>query len=83
MCWVNGIFKCGNADERRWDSAVGIETGYGLDDGGVGVRVPVGSRIFPSPHCPHWMWGPPSLLIYGYQGLFPQGVKWPGLEADH
>jgi hypothetical protein len=28
------------------DSAVGIETGYGLDDRGVGVRVPVGSRIF-------------------------------------
>jgi hypothetical protein len=28
------------------DSAVGIATAYGLDDGGVGVRVPVGSRIF-------------------------------------
>jgi hypothetical protein len=26
---------------RSRDSAVGIETGYGLDDGGVGVRVPV------------------------------------------
>jgi hypothetical protein len=24
------------------DSAVGIATGYGLDDRGVGVRVPVG-----------------------------------------
>jgi hypothetical protein len=28
------------------DSAVGIATGYGLDDREVGVRVPVGSRIF-------------------------------------
>jgi hypothetical protein len=28
------------------DSAVGIANGYGLDDRGVGVRVPVGSRIF-------------------------------------
>jgi hypothetical protein len=28
------------------DRVVGIVTGYGLDDGGVGVRVPVGSRIF-------------------------------------
>jgi hypothetical protein len=28
------------------DSVVGIATGYGLDDRGVGVRVPVGSRIF-------------------------------------
>jgi hypothetical protein len=28
------------------DSAVGIATAYGPDDGGVGARVPVGSRIF-------------------------------------
>jgi hypothetical protein len=31
--------------ERR-DSAVGIVNGYRLDNGGVGVRIPVGSRIF-------------------------------------
>jgi hypothetical protein len=30
---------------RRWDSTVGIGTGYGLHDQGVGVRVPVVSRI--------------------------------------
>jgi hypothetical protein len=32
----------------RWsrDSAVGIATGYGLDNQGVGFRVPVGARIF-------------------------------------
>jgi hypothetical protein len=34
------------------DSSVGIATGYGLDDRGVGVRVPVGSRIFSSPRRP-------------------------------
>jgi hypothetical protein len=28
------------------DSAVGITTCYGLDDQRIGVRVPVGSRIF-------------------------------------
>jgi hypothetical protein len=38
------IFAC-----RRRDSVVGIETGYGLDARGVGVRVPVESRIFSSP----------------------------------
>jgi hypothetical protein len=27
------------------DNAVGIVTGYGLDDGGVGVRVPVEAEI--------------------------------------
>jgi hypothetical protein len=26
-------------------SSVGIETGYGLDDQGVGVRVPVGEKF--------------------------------------
>jgi hypothetical protein len=28
------------------DSVVGIATGYGLDDKGVGIRVPVESRVF-------------------------------------
>jgi hypothetical protein len=34
------------------DSSVGIATSYGLDDRGVGVRVPVGSIIFPTPNRP-------------------------------
>jgi hypothetical protein len=34
------------------DSVVSIATGYGLEYRGVGVRVPVGSRIFSSPHHP-------------------------------
>jgi hypothetical protein len=37
---------------RSRDSAVGVATGYGLDDRGVGVRVPVGERIFTSPRRP-------------------------------
>jgi hypothetical protein len=61
------------------DSTVGIATGYGLDDGGVGVRVPVGSRIFYSPRRPDRFWGPPSLLSNEYLGLFPR----QGPEADH
>jgi hypothetical protein len=65
------------------DSAVGITTGYGLEDQGVGVRVPVGPIILTSPSRPGRLWGPYSLLSNGYQRRFPQGVKWPGREADH
>jgi hypothetical protein len=55
------------------DSSVGIATGYGLDDQGLGVRVPVGARIFTSPCRPDRLWGPPSFLSNGYRRLFPRG----------
>jgi hypothetical protein len=54
------------------DGSVGIATGYGLDDRGVVVRVPVGSRIFSSPQRPDWLWGPLNLLSNGYRCLFPR-----------
>jgi hypothetical protein len=68
---------------RSRDSAVGIATGYVLDDRGVGVRVPVWSRIFTSSCCPDRLWGPPNLLsnVNG-RALFP-GLKRSGHEADH
>jgi hypothetical protein len=55
------------------DSVVGIATSYGLDDRGDGVRVPVGSRIFSSPHRPDLFGSSPNLLSNEYQGLFPRG----------
>jgi hypothetical protein len=64
------------------DSAVGISTGYGLDDQEVRVRVPVGTRIFTSPCRPDRLCGPPNLLSNGTGGSFPGGKEagawsWP------
>jgi hypothetical protein len=57
------------------DSIVGMATGYGLDDRGVGNRVPIESRIFSSRCRPYLLWGPPNLLSNGYQGLLPRGYS--------
>jgi hypothetical protein len=57
-----------------WDSVVGIATGYGLDDRGVGVRVPVvNSFLFPTLSRP----------IQWVTGDLSPGLKRPGREADH
>jgi hypothetical protein len=59
-------------DCRNRDIAAGIVTGYGLDDRGVGVRVPVRLRIFSSPRRPDRLWGPPN-LPNEYRRLLPRG----------
>jgi hypothetical protein len=59
--------------DRSQDSVVGIATGYGLDNRRVGVRVPVGSRIFSSPRRPDLLLDPPNVLSNGYRRPFPGG----------
>jgi hypothetical protein len=61
LCWrklcnegLHNLHSSPNIIRGR-DSIVGTATGYGLDDGGVGVRVPVGSTIFSSPDRPDWL----------------------------
>jgi hypothetical protein len=61
------LFVCGSRG-----SVVGIASGYGLDEWGIGIRVPVRSRIFSSPCRPDRSWGRPSLLYNGYRGLLPR-----------
>jgi hypothetical protein len=58
---------------EKLDRAVGIATGYWLDGRGVGVRVPVWSRIFSSPSRPDRLWSPPSLLRMSIGGSFLGG----------
>jgi hypothetical protein len=59
------------------DSSVDTAIGYGLDGRGVGVRVPVGSRIFSSPCRPYRLWGPPTSYPMGTEGSYLEG-KAPG-----
>jgi hypothetical protein len=64
---------------RSRDSVAGIATGYGLDEGGVRVWVPVVSRIHSSPQRPDRLWGP----IQWVPGTLSPVVKRQGREADH
>jgi hypothetical protein len=64
----NILLSCSQTRSR--DSVVCIATGYGLDDPGFGVLVPVASRISSSPRRPDRLWGPPSILCGGYRTLF-------------
>jgi hypothetical protein len=64
------------------DSAVGIATGYGLEDRGVGFRVPVGSRISLLQDVQTGSGVHTTSYPMGTGGFSPR-VKRPGREADH
>jgi hypothetical protein len=55
------------------DSAVGVATGYGLDDLGFGVQDPVGSRVFSCASRTDRLWGPPTSYSMGTWGSFSGG----------
>jgi hypothetical protein len=80
----NGHKESGNSIFPLWsrDSSVGIATGYGLDDGWVGVLVPVGPKIFSSPLVQTGSQAHPASYPMGTGGSFPGGKavgawNWP------
>jgi hypothetical protein len=70
FCYLYQLFRLSR------DGVVGTAVGYGLEDRGVGVRVPVLSKKFSSPRLP------PNILPNGYREFFPWGKEagewsWP------
>jgi hypothetical protein len=76
LCYIRYFVVCFNCAYFCFmsrDSVVSIATGYGLDDRGVGVWVPVGSR-FSLLHVVHTGSGVnPTSYPMGYGGSFPGG----------
>jgi hypothetical protein len=67
---VTAKLTCSVEDLIHRDRVVGIATCYGMDDRGVGIRVPVGSRSFSTSSTQrHIQWVPV--------------VKRPGRQADN
>jgi hypothetical protein len=55
----------------QYSLGAGVATGYGLEDRGVGVRVPVVSNIFFSLRRQDRLCGLPYLIYNGYGAIFP------------
>jgi hypothetical protein len=65
-------------------SSVSIVSGYGLDDGAIGVRSPVGVRDFSSILCVQTGSGAhPASCTMGTGGPIPGGKARPEREADN
>jgi hypothetical protein len=81
VCFKNDILMYHMAKQESRDTVVGIATGNGLDHLGVGVRVPVGSRLSftLSRSAPGSTQSP---IQWVTRALCP-GVKRKGHEIDH
>jgi hypothetical protein len=80
--FIKLVKNCLHFTWRSRDSTVGIAIGYGLDDRGIEVRVPVGSRISLL-HVVRPALGSTQSPIQWVSRALSQGVKRPGREADH
>jgi hypothetical protein len=66
-----------NVTRNYWEAVTA--TGYGMDNRGVGVKVPVGAQILFSVCCPDRLWSSPSSHLMGtwvsFLGVNGRGVK--------
>jgi hypothetical protein len=86
--FLKNDFHCGqmsvNKNKKRVTtnilsySVVGIVTGYGLDDWGVKVQVPVGSRMFSTSSRP--VLRPAQYPIQWVPGALSPEIKRPGVK---
>jgi hypothetical protein len=77
--WVSFMFS---ANESAHVTLF-MNIGYGTDDRGTGIRVPIGSRIFSFPNRPDRLWGSTQSPIQWVPGALSSGVKRAGPEADN
>jgi hypothetical protein len=62
------------------DSAIGIVTGYGLDDARSWSLGPSRGRLFSFPHHPDLFWRSTSLLTSWYEEFFLWGQSGQGMK---
>jgi hypothetical protein len=70
-------------DAKSRDRSVGIATGYGVDDKGIGSSRPGGDKNFYFFMSPRSSLGPTQAPIQWVPGALSPEVKRPGREADH
>jgi hypothetical protein len=69
----NNIHKDFNDPVKSLEGSVGRATGYGLGSRVIGVRVPVGARVFSSPIVRTGSGAYPASYPMGFGGSFTRG----------
>jgi hypothetical protein len=77
------VFRLPEYKNENRDSTVGIATGYGVDDRGVGVRVPDRVKNFQFSTSSRPTPGPTQPPIQWVLGALSPEVKRQGHEAEH
>jgi hypothetical protein len=83
LMFYHTLFSLEYCIYKSHDSVVGTAIGYGLDDQGVGVRVPGGGKNFHFSISSRPALGSTQPSIQWVPGALSSGIKRQGREADH